>query len=202
MCSGTQWARKRLCSRKMVRAVVVGCAFVALVGCEPQEPPHWLDGGAELRFAEASWLRGDTNVELHADGKVEEDGELVYVLDRVGRVVDEDYRPFAMLERDGELVGTDDEFLGQIGLHNAAPPWSAVAWLRVDDNGVVSLYGSERQLLSAGRWKGCKGAAQRSCTLVTHLFALEAVERGRRMQNGFYGPMYYPFFYGPGFWWY
>ncbi len=131
-------------------------------------------------------------MELHADGKVFEDGDLLFVLDRVGRVVDAEYEPFAILLGDGRLVGTDDRALGQLGVTNAAPPGSQQAWLAVMPDGGVTAFGADGERCGFGRWAGCSGPVLRSCTLVTHLFAL------RRYRNG--SPSGVHFGVGMGLW--
>ena len=63
----------------------------------------------------------DDPIEIQADGRAFEGGSLRFVLDRVGRVTDDDGDAFAVLLRDGHLVGTDDRALGYVGLNNATP---------------------------------------------------------------------------------
>ena len=183
----------------MVCAMVLLCALIALAGCTPDPPPRGLEGGARLSFGEATWEAQGQTIALHSNGYVEEDGELLWVLDRVGRVVDDDFHPVALLSGEGHLVGTDDVFLGWVGLHNAAPPWSGLAWLRVGSSGAVLLFGDGGQRVSGGRWTGCQGEVQRACTLITHLFALASVRRqtywvGPGMM---YNPMFGPYWYYP-----
>jgi hypothetical protein len=147
--------------------------IVAALGCSPREPPSWPQGGAPLALAPARWDRGDDDpVEITADGRVLEDGDLLFVLDRVGRVVNEDYEPMAILLPDGRVFGVDDRPLGHVGVTNAAPPWAETAWVAVMPDGNAIHFTSEGDRESLGRWQGCSGAVQRSCTLVTHLFAL------------------------------
>lgn len=151
-------------------------AFALLLlglGCSPKEPPNWPRGGAPLNIPAARWERGDAEtVELRPDGQVLEGGDLVFVIDRVGRVVDAEYDPVALLLPDGQLVGTNDQLLGQLGITNAAPPWSNLAWLAVMPDGSVTGFGGDGNRTTLGRWQGCGGAALRSCTLVTHLLML------------------------------
>lgn len=143
------------------------------LGCSPKEPPNWPQGGAPLTIPAARWLRGDSDaIEIRPDGQVLEGGDVVFVIDRVGRVVDAEYDPVAVLLPDGRLVGTDDQLLGQLGITNAAPPWSDQAWLAVMPDGTVTGFGSDGDRSALGRWQGCTGPALRSCTLVTHLLML------------------------------
>jgi hypothetical protein len=78
----------------------------------------------------------------------------------------------AILSPDGRIIGTDDRALGQVGVTNAAPPWSAQAWLAVMPDGVVTHFSPEGDREPMGRWHGCQGPLLRTCTLVTHMIAL------------------------------
>jgi hypothetical protein len=149
-------------------------SLVALGGCRgPTDPPSWPQGGASLAFAQARWDRpGDDPVELGAQGQVTVDGELIFSLDRVGRIVDDKNEPVAILLPDGRVAGPDNVFLGQVGVTNAAPPWSDNAWVAVMPDGSVTYFEAEGDRESLGVWRGCKGPALRACTLVTHLFTL------------------------------
>ena len=118
-------------------------------------------------------------MELRADGHVLIDGDLAFVLDRVGRVANDDYDPYAVLQPDGQLVGTDQTSLGRVGVTNASPPGVLEAWLAVTPDGKVTYFDSDGERSSGGVWHGCAGAAQRSCTLVTQLLAV-ANYRGAR----------------------
>ena len=161
--------------RVAVATVVVSLSLLA--ACSPKEPPHWPEGGAPLLLAPAVWERGeDDPIEVRANGQVIEDGDVLFVLDRVGRIVDRDYEPLGILLPDGHVVGTDNRALGYVGVSNAAPPWSGNAWLALMPDGAVTLFMPDGERKFGGRWTGCTGATQRMCTLVTHLVAL----RGHR----------------------
>lgn len=143
---------------------------LVLGACAPRPPPRWAEGGAPLSIGAASWERGDEDrIDLLANGQVIEDGDLVLLVDRAGRVVDEDYDPVAILLPDGFLAGTDNRVLGRVGVSNAAPPDSATAWLAVMPDGEVVFFDSDGERKSGGRWIGCTGAKRRTCTLVTHM---------------------------------
>jgi hypothetical protein len=126
----------------------------------------------------ARWERADGDVlEIRPDGQVLEGGDLLFVVDRVGRVVDDEYEPLALLFPDGRLAGSEDRALGHIGIANAAPPDRHQAWLTVAPDGSVIYYDEDGERQSGGRWTGCGGAAQRTCTLVTHLIAVRSYAR-------------------------
>ncbi|HLV65867.1 MAG TPA: hypothetical protein VKY73_08640 [Polyangiaceae bacterium] len=155
-----------------MRAFLVA-ASIALLACTPREPPHWPEGGARLLLPTARWDRpGEDPIELRPDGRVIEDGDVLFVVDRVGRVVDDDHEPVALLLPDGRLVGTDERALGYVGVSNAAPPWSGHAWVAVRPDGSVVHFAPDGERSSGGHWQGCDGVALRTCTLVTHLVAL------------------------------
>ena len=147
--------------------------IVAVVACAPRNPPRWAEGGAPLAFASARWDReGADTVELRPDGKVLVDGDLAFVLDRVGRVANDDYEPHAVLLGDGQLAGTDNVSLGRIGVSNASPPGAVEAWLSVTPDGRVTYYDPDGDRSAGGSWRGCAGPVLRTCTLITHLVAL------------------------------
>jgi hypothetical protein len=154
-------------------------AFAAAVfGCTPQEPPRWAEGGARLVLPNAHWQRGDEDtIEIRSNGHVLEDGDLLFVVDRVGRVVDDDFEPVALLFPDGRVAGPDDYLLGHVGVSNAAPPGRTEAWLAVMPDGNVVYFDEDGERNSGGRWSGCSGAALRTCTLVTHMVALRSYLR-------------------------
>ncbi len=111
---------------------------------------------------------------IQPDGRVIEGGHLRFVLDRVGRVTDSDYEPFAVLEPDGRLVGSNDVALGYVGMNNASPPFAEQAWLSVTSDGRVVFFERGGESARAGGvWRGCDGPAHRTCTLVTQIFALK-----------------------------
>ena len=146
-----------------------------MLGCAPSVPPRWAEGGAQLVLPTARWNRGDNDpIEVRPDGKVYEDGSLLFVVDRVGRVADDHFEPVAVLLPDGRLAGTDDHFLGQVGISNASPPHSGEAWLAVVPNGQVIYFDDDGTRGAGGLWTGCEGPAHRTCTLITHLIALKS----------------------------
>jgi len=147
-------------------------SFAAL-GCAPSAPPRWAQGGAPLTLTPARWDRpDDDSIELLADGRVLEGGHLRFVIDRVGRVTDDDYEAFAVLLPDGHVVGSDDRALGYVGVSNATPPGSDQAWLSLQPDGRVVFYEPNGDHAEHGRWTGCDGAGRRACTLVTQILVM------------------------------
>ena len=143
------------------------------VGCTPAAPPRWAEGGAPLAFATARWDRESGGpVELGPDGRVLVDGELAFVIDRVGRVANADYDPYALVEPDGRLIGNGNLSLGRLGITNASPPGAVEAWLAVTPDGKVTYFDPDGTRTSGGVWHGCDGAVLRTCTLVTQLLAV------------------------------
>jgi hypothetical protein len=160
-------------------------SLLALAACAPNPPPRWAEGGAPLLIEPARWERPDDDtIEILPDGKVIEDGDVILVVDRAGRVVDEDYEPVAILLPDGHVAGTDDRLLGRIGMANAAPPGRASAWLAIMPNGQVVRFDDEGERADAGVWYGCTGAAMRTCTLVSHILEVQAYLRRPRSSIG------------------
>jgi hypothetical protein len=156
---------------------------VVLLGCVPEPPARWAQGGAPVVIPEARFDRGKGDpILIHADGRVEEDGDLLFAIDRAGRVFDEDNEPVALLNADGSVSGRDDVYLGRVGMQNASPPWSGTAWLRVRSDGKVALYDSDGEPQYGGKWTGCEVPKTRACTLITHLLALDSARR--RQESG------------------
>jgi len=107
------------------------------------------------------------------------DGDLAFVVDRAGRVANDEYDPFAVLLPDGQLAGAGDQSLGQVGTNNAAPPGGREAWLAVTPDGRVTYFDSDGERSSGGVWHGCTGPVQRTCTLVTQLIAVQNYRASR-----------------------
>ena len=127
-----------------------------------------------MSIAKARWQRGDADaIEIQADGRVLEGGHLRFVIDRVGRVSDDDYEAFAVLLPDGHLVGTDDRALGYVGLNNATPPFADQAWLSLLPDGRVLFFEPNGDRTPLGQWSGCDGPSRRTCTLVTQIFTVQ-----------------------------
>ena len=141
-------------------------------------------------LAPAVWQRGGADsVEIQADGRVLEGGSPRFVIDRVGRVTNEDYDAYAVLLPDGHVVGEDDRALGYVGLSNATPPSGNQAWLSLQPDGSVVFYKQNGERFPLGKWTGCDGPNRRTCTLVTQIF----IERNLRVE-----PTYHPYgAYGP-----
>lgn len=159
----------------MNRAVLLSSTLLLSLcaGCAPKAPPRWAEGGAPLTIAPARWERPDDDaIELQADGRVLEGGHLRFVVDRVGRLTDDDYEAFAVLLPDGNVVGTDDRALGYVGVNNASPPFSQQAWLSLQNDGRVIFYEPNGDHSNQGKWTGCDGPSRRTCTLVTQVFVM------------------------------
>ncbi len=160
---------------------IIGCLLLLAAACAPKQPPRWQEGGAPLIIQPARWDRpSDDAIVIEADGRVTEDGDLLFVVDRAGRVVDEDYEPVAILLDDGHVAGPDNRLLGRVGLANAAPPGSAAAWLAIQPNGQVIRFDDDGERIDEGVWRGCEGPQKRTCTLITHvLWARRYLNRPR-----------------------
>src|SRR5690349_8803900 len=168
-----------------MRSLAVLGLALGLAGCAPTPPAAWATGGARLTLDEAHW-EGGGDVALHKDGRVTVDGDLAFSIDVAGRVYDDDGDPAAVLLPDGNVAGTDRSHYGRVGVTNASPPGSEVAWLSVTPDGAVTLYDLEDgDRRAAGRWTGCKGPVLRTCTFVTHLVVLARAAAAQRSSMSF-----------------
>lgn len=126
--------------------------------------------------ARAYWERGDYDrIEIRDDGGVYEGDDLVLTIDTVGRAVDDDFEPLALLYDNGLVLGPDERNFGRVGLHNAAAPDRDYAWLTIGPDGAVTFLDPDGERQFGGKWYGCGGPMTRTCTYVTHLFLLRAL---------------------------
>jgi hypothetical protein len=157
-----------------------------LGACQTRPPANWAQGGSPLDIPRARWTRGSRIIDIMPDGKVLADGEHMFTVDRAGRIYETDNDPIAVLQADGQLVGTGDTSMGKIGLRNASLPGKQIAWLSLGEQGEVQRFDPDGEPHPDGTWAGC-GPAIRACTLTTHIIAL--VESRRRGSGyGTYGP--------------
>ena len=164
--------------------LLFGAALLS-TACGSKPPPRWQEGGAPLLITPARWDRPDDDpITIREDGKVLEGNDILFVVDRAGRVVDNDYEPVALLMPDGHIAGPDNSLLGRIGHANAAPPDSAAAWLAILPNGQVIRFDEEGDRHDAGVWRGCEGPQKRTCTLITHVLWVRDYIRNRRSGVG------------------
>jgi hypothetical protein len=167
----------------MRSSAFLGATLAGLLGvaCGSTPPARWAEGGAPLVVAPARWDRGDSDpIEILANGQVLEDGDPILLVDRAGRVVDEDNEPVAILLPDGHVAGPDNRLLGRVGLGNAAPPDAVEAWISILPNGQVVYFDSDGDRSNGGVWRGCNGPQMRTCTLVTHIIAVQRYMRARQ----------------------
>lgn len=145
----------------------------------PPLPPHWGEGGAPLELGPATWDRADDDpITIDAQGRIFEGQTFRFIVDERGRIADEDRNATAVLLPTGELIGRSGVYLGRIGVANASPPQRETAWLTVRPDGTVQQFSDDGERSLDGRWRGCEGARRRTCTLVTHLVALERYRAG------------------------
>ncbi len=170
--------------RSLSLSVLASSLVLSAVGCSATPPPRWASGGAPMEIAPAVWHRGSGTIFLGKDGKVTEDGDVLFVVDAAGRVYEDDGDPIAVVQPDGYLVGTDNTAMGQLGPVTAAFPGSDQAWLSIGPRGEVTRYDTDGTRSHQGYWEGCNGAVVRTCTLITQLMALREYARQPRVSVG------------------
>ncbi|MFO0551181.1 MAG: hypothetical protein U0271_22515 [Polyangiaceae bacterium] len=177
--------------RTLRLAAVLG--VLGLVACSsPKSPNGWQTGGARLDLPGAQWTYKNKPVVIrtHMDwAEVMVDGDVVMVLDRVGRIYDRYQRPLGMLEPDGRVVGLNEEQLGIVGSAYAALPGRPNAWLGLDAQGQLTRFSPEGAPMPAGQWIGCGYTpfTQQACLLVSYLFYYD--DEGKAALNAPQGPM-------------
>lgn len=147
-----------------------------LFGCAAATPPPgWQQGGAPLIVPRATWTQPYANVELLPDGRVLVNGLDTFAIDRVGRVIDLDGQPVAMLRPDGRLVGSGNVDMGAVGPTAAALPGAQYASLGIAASGQVIKYADDGDMTPSGSWAGCGMYAPslQACMLVTLLVTIK-----------------------------
>ncbi|MBK8255780.1 MAG: hypothetical protein IPK82_24320 [Polyangiaceae bacterium] len=191
----------------MKRAAFIA-AMGALVGCSSTlPPPGWQKGGAVLWVPTAAWRVSWLNVDLAQDGSVYMNGTLSFQIDAVGRVIDANGDPVALLQPDGKLIGTMGEDMGSVGPTTAAESGSAYATLAILPSGEVVHFEGGPQTTSRGGWTGCGVYAPslQACMLVTHLISTRFPPRAPNtgvppyVNRGLSGPWIGPTTPGLGF---
>jgi len=168
-----------------LRRLAVSVMVIAFAGgCSSTPPPNWASGGARMAIGPATWHRPGDPVVLGADGKVTQDGDVLFVVDAAGRVYEEDGEPIAVVQEDGHLVGRDNASMGRLGPVTAAFPGSDWAWLSIGSRGEVTRYDADGDRSQDGYWEGCTGPVIRTCTLITHVIALRDYVRQPRVSVG------------------
>lgn len=137
-----------------------------------------------MALGAATWHRGDDPIVLSPDGKVTEDGDVLFVIDTAGRVYEEDGEPIGVVQADGYLVGRDNVGMGLVGPVTAAFPGQGQAWLSLGPRGEVTRYDTDGARSQDGYWEGCDGPVVQACTLVTHVVALREYVRRPRVSVG------------------
>jgi len=157
----------------------------ALTGCAATLPPGWDHGGATLIIPRARWVVGEIAVELHHDGVVMLDGQHAFSIDRAGRVFEPDGTALALVDRDGQLVGIDDEPLGWVGAGQTMLPGDDAPWLTLMRSGELVRTDERGQRRPFGVWIGCTQYAStaQSCALVSHLVGRQ-LRRARQHARG------------------
>ena len=163
------------------RAVCALTLSALLVGCSTLPPTGWETGGTQLVVPRARWINGNILVDVDQDGRVMLNGKHLLNVDRAGRVYDAYNSPVALLQKDGYLIGTDDDGLGWVGAGEAIRPGEEHSWIVIGEDGLVLRINEDGDQHPFGMWLGC-GHAQtmQTCALITHLIGMDLRERSSR----------------------
>jgi hypothetical protein len=150
--------------------------------CASAPSPRWTRGGAAIDVGNAYWSDGDSTVEIHPSGEIREEDQLLFRLDRQGRVSAADGKPVAVLLPDGSLVAEDDAVLGWVRAGASFRADQVTPAVYMFPSGQVTVADETGRWSAAGQWVHCDGAMLWTCTLVTHVLA--ARERGQSEGGG------------------
>ncbi len=154
---------------------------LSALGCGSAPPTGWQGGGTQLVAPRARWINGDVLVDIDTEGRVLLGGKHLLTVDRVGRVYDAYNNPVALLQKDGFLIGTDDDGLGWVGAGEAIRPGDEHSWIVIGADGLVLRIDDEGEQRPFGMWMGCGSAhTLQTCALITHLIGMELRDRSRR----------------------
>jgi hypothetical protein len=161
-------------------------AFVALLGisCASGPTPRWEQGGAPIALVAAYWSDDESTVEIHPSGEVREDDQLLFKLDRKGRISTADGTPVAVMLPDGSLVAEDNAVLGWVhgGSSFRADRYTPLVYMF--PSGQVVVADDDGRWAAAGQWVHCDGLMRWTCTLVTHVLAAREEKEGGRGGSG------------------
>jgi hypothetical protein len=146
--------------------------------CASGPSPRWTQGGAAIEIVSAYWSDEESTVEIHPGGEVREGDQLLFKLDRKGRISTADGTRVAVLLPDGSLVAEDDAVLGWVhgGSSFRADRYTPAVYMF--PTGQVVVADEDGRWTAAGQWVHCDGLMRWTCTLVTHVLAAREQKEG------------------------
>jgi hypothetical protein len=170
--------------RNMKNLIVLLTLSFCLAACSTTPPVGWQAGGAPLVIPRARWVNGETLIDVDAEGVVLMGGRHVLTIDRAGRIYDDYNNPVALLQKDGFLLGTDDDPMGWVGGNEAILPGDEYSWLSMDQQGLLLRMDDEGEQRPFGQWMGCQQVTQQTCMLVSHVVGQRIMARRRSRRSG------------------
>jgi hypothetical protein len=162
------------------RRTATGWLAACAIACASSSPsPRWQHGGAQLALETAFLSREDATIELRPSGEVWEEDEVLFRVDRSGRVSDARGEPTAVLMPDGYLVAEDGALLGWVGVGAAYRKDGQTPSVYMFPTGQVFVADEDGQWFGGGQWTHCASAMLWTCTLVTHVLAVRDRAHGR-----------------------
>jgi hypothetical protein len=157
----------------------VSIVVLALIasGCASTPPTGWTTGGQPMVTPRERWVNVEILVDMDLRGRVFVGGRHLLTIDRAGRIYNAQNEPVALLQRDGMLIGAEDEPMGWVGAGEAIQPGDEHSWLILQEGGLL-LRSDGDQARPFGQWLGCSYVhTVQTCTLVSHIIGREILAK-------------------------
>ncbi len=168
---------------------MLGSALALATACASGPSARWQQGGAALDLGNAYWTDGDSTVEILPSGEIRENDELLFRIDKSGRIRSADGERVAILLPDGSLVAeVGDAPLGWVGRGASLLSDRRTPAVYMFPAGQVVIADGSGGWDAAGYWIHCDGGMLWTCTLVTHVLAArDGTEGGDSSGSGLGG---------------
>lgn len=170
--------------RRMTPRILAVLYAACGLACASTPSARWETGGAQIALGSAYWNDDGQVVELHPNGEVYTDDELLFRIDAGGRVSDGRGKPAAVLMADGRLLAEDDASLGWVGAGSALYADGETRSVHLFPTGQIFVADEEGEWEMAGQWVGCDRPMVWTCTLVSHVLSVRHRKHGHGGGSG------------------